>query len=272
VETKKPDLPSGSQVSILPVDVPEKSLPDQPATGTIPSISVPEIIEKPFIPPSSDQGLISLLPGNEPQYPVKTGENNGVLNLADQPAGLGVYIDNQYQGLTPLILTDLSEGQYRITFEKDDEYRDQVVTIPKTGEEISLPKGEPEYKVVIFAGDKEPCTDCCIIEETTAKISTRDYSELFKVSTIASIPEGTESTTYTLYWNGKPWYKGELTPDSDITSGECQNCRIMEDYIRVTAPPGSYEIRIDEGRLCTSDDNRGRLIFYGKEGIPNPST
>jgi len=47
---------------------------------------------------------------------------------------------------------------------------------------------------------------------------------------------------------------------------------VMEDYIREVAPPGTFELKVDDGRLCTSSDNKGRLSFYGIQGIPISSS
>jgi hypothetical protein len=43
---------------------------------------------------------------------------------------------------------------------------------------------------------------------------------------------------------------------------------VMEDYIREVTPPGTFELVLDDGRLCTSSDNQGRLSFFGTEDIP----
>jgi len=59
-----------------------------------------------------------------------------------------------------------------------------------------------------------------------------------------------------------------LKPDVDEKAEGCENCVVMEDYIREVTPPGTFELVLDDGRLCTSSDNKGSLSFFGIEGIP----
>jgi hypothetical protein len=229
----------------------------------------PEI--QPIITPNPDEGLLSKIP-EEPSQIESIEIVNGSINLLEQPENIEVYINGEPQGLTPLLITGVDPGKYLLTFEHEDGYEDQVVEVPDTGGEVKPKRTEPVYKIAVLAGEKEPCKDCCTIQEVHAKTSQMDYSEVFKISTVAMKPDESGSIPYTLYWNGKPWYRGTLKPDEDEKAEGCENCVVMEDYIREVAPPGTFELKLDDGRLCTSSDNMGRLTFFGIEGIPLPSS
>ncbi|MDX8551958.1 PEGA domain-containing protein, partial [Methanospirillum purgamenti] len=238
----------------------------EPTLTVEPTIEVtPEI--QPIITPNQNEGLISRIEG-ETHESEPTETVFGTINLMEQPENIEVYINGEPQGETPLLITGVHPGEYLITFEHDDGYEDQIVEIPETGGEIKPEKIESVYKISVLAGEKEPCKDCCTIQEVHARTSTRDYSEVFKISTIAMKTDESGRIPYTLYWNSKPWYKGTLKPDVDEKAEGCENCMVMEDYIREVTPPGTFELVLDDGRLCTSSDNQGRLSFFGTEDIP----
>jgi hypothetical protein len=74
-------------------------------------------------------------------------------------------ISMESPGLTPLYITGVNPGKYLITFEHEDGYEDQIVEVPESGGEVKPNKTEPIYKISVLAGEKEPCKDCCTIQE-----------------------------------------------------------------------------------------------------------
>ncbi|MBN1166073.1 MAG: PEGA domain-containing protein, partial [Methanospirillaceae archaeon] len=70
--------------------------------------------------------------GREEQEEGQEGEAVGELNFEQYPTGYEVYLDNKYQGNTPLILTRIPLGEYKVTIETTDLYNEFIVPLTCT--------------------------------------------------------------------------------------------------------------------------------------------
>jgi|SRR5665648_28207 len=74
--------------------------------------------------------------------------NYGRIIVHSKPNGVKVYLDNNYQGITPLNLDRISPGQYRISFVMDG-YQDQIANVSVSPSRTTTVSGNlvprPEY-------------------------------------------------------------------------------------------------------------------------------
>ncbi len=132
--------------------------------------------------------------------------------------------------------------------------------------EIIIPYEEPVNPFDTVAQTQNSCTSCCSGYAQDARISAENYQYVHKIQTIVALDESTDTIPYTLYWNGKPWYSGELEKSEDsFTSTTCDTCYVMEDHLNQVAIPGSYMLTLEDGRFCADSDDQGRLVFMGQE-------
>jgi len=68
----------------------------------------------------------------EPTSPGPSPDTTGQITIQSAPAGANVYLDNQYKGITPMYLSDISAGTHSILFRLDG-YEDYRATVNVEG-------------------------------------------------------------------------------------------------------------------------------------------
>ncbi|MDD1724638.1 MAG: hypothetical protein LUQ07_05870, partial [Methanospirillum sp.] len=144
-------------------------------------------------------------------------------------------------------------------------------TIPENGTEVIVPKLEPDNKIITISGDMSSFEDCCGGKPgIEASLDTDEPLNVFELITTHTLDEGQIYVPYTLYLNGKPYYRGKLVrSEESYTNVGCETCYEMEDHIKLVLSPGKYTLQVDDNHLCAAADGKGKLIFVGSDRKSN---
>lgn len=178
------------------------------------------------------------------QKPEKKG--TGEIEVRSEPDGAIVYLDNEEQGIAPLILSEVQEGEHELAVDSPGYFRrSQKIKVEHGYRVIAEYKlaVDPTYKKV----DKEQAEEDRQKEEAEKK-KEEEEKEATKSSTIK--PTGTTASTaltITINETGTGWLRVRSTPStSGVEIGK--------------ATPG------DEYEVLEQENGWYKIEFEGKEG------
>jgi hypothetical protein len=69
-----------------------------------------------------------MYPNMVPDTPGPAPDTTGQITIGSSPAGAGIWLDNSYRGITPMVLADIYQGSHTLTL-KMDGYQDWSSTV-----------------------------------------------------------------------------------------------------------------------------------------------